>query len=227
MGQQGKVTYFTKFSFGLPLTTETYLWFDTEKSLCIQKHFVKNEVDLYDSNTPVIVVPENSEGFVYYKSYNSQEMTLKTAFMKDEFIVTDSLPKIKWKIFNDTKKIGQLNCQKAVGEFRGRMYTVWFTNRFPISAGPWKLHGLPGLILEAQDEKGEVQFLFKSIEYPLKEKIEVKPPTGVPDMSFELYRKYSEDIEEYIMKKIMTKMPRGITAKFNGPKKKQNLLEKF
>jgi len=49
-------------------------------------------------------------------------------------------------------------CQKAEGDFRGRHYIAWFSNKILIPDGPWKLCGLPGLILEAYDEKKTVYF---------------------------------------------------------------------
>ncbi len=42
-------------------------------------------------------------------------------------------------------------CHKAETTFRGRSYTAWFTIDIPINEGPWKLYGLPGLILKLED----------------------------------------------------------------------------
>ena len=37
----------------------------------------------------------------------------------------------------------------ATTHFRGRDWKVWFSEEIPLPLGPWKLGGLPGLILAA------------------------------------------------------------------------------
>lgn len=76
------------------------------------------------------------------------------------YIMKDEWPIIQWKITDETKKIAQLNCQKAIGEWRGRTYEAWFCTDLPYHAGPWKLNGLPGLIVEAHDTKKQIVFRF-------------------------------------------------------------------
>lgn len=60
-------------------------------------------------------------------------------------------------------KILGYDCARATTTFRGRSYTVWFTPEIPIPSGPWKLGGLPGLILKAEDETGAYKFEIRRI----------------------------------------------------------------
>lgn len=48
--------------------------------------------------------------------------------------------------------------EKATTVFRGRTYEAWFTPDIPVSDGPWKFSGLPGLILEVHDSKNHYVF---------------------------------------------------------------------
>lgn len=93
------------------------------------------------------------------KSYSVYNLVYQLYFGYDF-----ELPRIEWKISDDTTRINDILCQKATAFVKGRKYDVWFAPSLPFSTGPWKLHGLPGLILEATDEKKEVQFKFMSIQ---------------------------------------------------------------
>lgn len=80
------------------------------------------------------------------------------------YIIEEPMPVINWKISADTASFSGLHCQKATGHFRGRDYTAWFCPDLPFHAGPWKLNGLPGLIVEAYDTNKEVVFKFDGID---------------------------------------------------------------
>lgn len=69
------------------------------------------------------------------------------------YIVIEDRPHFEWTITDSTKTICGYTCQLATTYFRGRNYKAWFTTEISISDGPWKLGGLPGLILEAYDTK--------------------------------------------------------------------------
>ncbi len=82
---------------------------------------------------------------------------------KHVFLVEDIYPNIQWEITEDTKTIAEYECIKATTNYRGRTWNVWFTPEIAISFGPWKFHGLPGLVLEAEDSTGLFSFTLSSI----------------------------------------------------------------
>jgi GLPGLI family protein len=77
----------------------------------------------------------------------------------------DTLQKIDWLLVNESKKIGEYECFKAKCNYKGRSYTAWYTLEIPVSYGPWKLNGLPGLILMAFEDNGMMYSEIQSIEY--------------------------------------------------------------
>lgn len=124
------------------------------------------------------------------KDFEKQQMTLFVFAGGELFSVDEPLPKIDWKLEADTKNIGGFSCQKASCFFKGRYYTAWFAERLAFSDGPWKLQGLPGLILEAYDDKNEVVFQFDFFE-------KIKPlnsvlPTGYIRTTLKELEQYQE-----------------------------------
>lgn len=80
------------------------------------------------------------------------------------YLYTETQPKMKWKLMPERKTVLGYDCQRATCSFRGRDYEAWFTVDIPMSFGPWKFQGLPGLILEVVDTKSEYHFIAIGIE---------------------------------------------------------------
>lgn len=70
----------------------------------------------------------------------------------------------EWTLLPDTMTILSYPCRKATCHFKGRHYEAWYTPEIPKNEGPWKLCGLPGLILKAQDSQGHYTFICTGIE---------------------------------------------------------------
>lgn len=107
-----------------------------------------------------------SEIIINRKENIITERLEENMFLKKKYAVSENLPKIIWKLTNESKKIKNYTCKKATTIFRGRTYEVWYTEKIPISIGPWKFNGLPGLILSVQDKEGIYKWEVKSISYP-------------------------------------------------------------
>lgn len=113
----------------------------------------------------------------YYQFPNEKKLARKEPLVMESYLIEDAMPAIDWKISNDTMTFGGLHCQKATANFKGRNYTAWFCPDMPLHVGPWKLNGLPGVIVEAYDAKKDVQFMFDGVE---KVVMTIKPD-GQPD----------------------------------------------
>ena len=69
-----------------------------------------------------------------------------------------------WQLLEGDSTVCGYPCHKAQTTFRGRTWTAWYTLDLPYSDGPWKLCGLPGLILHACDSEGKFVFNCIGIE---------------------------------------------------------------
>lgn len=112
-------------------------------------------------------------GAEYYEFPNEKKLERKEPLVMETYLIDDVMPVIDWKISSDTATYGGLHCQKATAHFKGRDYTAWFCPDMPLHVGPWKLNGLPGVIVEAYDAKKDVQFMFDGVE-----KVVITPNAG-------------------------------------------------
>jgi GLPGLI family protein len=80
----------------------------------------------------------------------------------------------QWNITNERIRLGGYKVQKATCRFKGRNYKAWFSSDLPISDGPYKFKGLPGLILQVSDDDDYFNFTVLSMGKVLNESYELK-----------------------------------------------------
>lgn len=102
-------------------------------------------------------------GFKVEKSYPDYKVIFFNRLDMDEYKVSDER-KLNWKILPDKEKIDEFNAQKAIADFAGRKWIAWFVSDIPIQDGPYKFHGLPGLIVKIEDETKSHSFVLKEIK---------------------------------------------------------------
>lgn len=94
--------------------------------------------------------------FTVYKDFESNSLLFDFFHLyQGNTFYADTLHPMEWKMESEEKTVGGIPCKRATVRFKGRDYVAWYAPSIPISNGPWKLGGLPGLILEAGDAKGE------------------------------------------------------------------------
>lgn len=80
----------------------------------------------------------------------------------DSYKINQTIP--VWKVSAENKNWKEYSLQKATATINGRQWIAWFANEIPVSDGPYLLKGLPGLVIEAQDEKGDFKFDLLSLQ---------------------------------------------------------------
>jgi len=96
-----------------------------------------------------------------FKNHPSGKISVTDRIASSDYLYEEAKHNFQWQIEQDTREILSYICQKATTDFRGRHYEVWFAHDLPVSDGPWKFSGLPGLILAAEDS--EKNFIFQAI----------------------------------------------------------------
>ncbi len=147
-------------------------------TLSAQQQEIKNIPTFlyYNEQTAIFVYDAERDkreniGNVIYTYSAKNQMCIRTVIPAYRVYTYEphGIPKIKWQICPETKKIQNYTCQKAITTFRGRTWQAWFTPQIPIKFGPWKLHGLPGLILTAYTQDSVIVLQCNEIEIPVKQ----------------------------------------------------------
>ncbi len=127
----------------------------------LRKEFPK----ILNSSIPQPVKFFNEEIFMGFNNSNVIYHFISKNDVYDEVVVKDSIPDFNWHITKQKKKIGRFECYKATTNFRGSNVAAFFTYEIPISLGPHKFRGLPGMILEAKSHDLDHTWSVTNIKY--------------------------------------------------------------
>ena len=117
-------------------------------------------------------------------SYTDLNQKKQFTVMNDGTLIENSIGTVKWEITTETKKIGEYLAYKAIlripftnrnNELKERLVISWFAPSIPYSFGPKNFSGLPGLILELNED--QKTFIASKIEL-FENEIKVEFPRG-------------------------------------------------
>lgn len=112
---------------------------------------------------------------IVYKNYPKGKMTIFDRIDDTEYTYPDNLNSQDWKLTADTLTVLGYPCIRAVCDWRGREYEAWFTPEIPVSEGPLKFGGLPGLIMKLQDADHEWSYELEGVQR-INRPITLRPP---------------------------------------------------
>ena len=82
------------------------------------------------------------------------KLTVLSLIAPDYYTYEEPGHSISWTLTEETDTVCGYLCQKATGTYGGRTWIAWYAPEIPVPFGPWKLTGLPGLVLDATDTEG-------------------------------------------------------------------------
>ncbi|TXF91471.1 GLPGLI family protein [Neolewinella aurantiaca] len=154
------------------------LYFNAGKSLFI--HASWPGASGYDSSEGKYRrVIGDKEGMPVFTDRKSNIQVYKSIYLaqkKTPWIFEDTIPRINWSITNNEKVISGHSVLHATGAYGDRIYDAWYSPEIPVPFGPYRLGGLPGLILEAKSRDGVVNFEFAGFTANVTEHPDLKAP---------------------------------------------------
>lgn len=188
-----------------------------------------------NSNMQVMVFGAGNEDIMYKNVKEKQFVNQKDVYGK-LFLVKDKLEPFNWKLESETKFIGNYQCYKAtytveVDEITldsfsvnnttenenstnktkvTKTVTAWYTPQIPISNGPEKYFGLPGLILEINN--GDQQIVCSKIVLNPEKKVNV----SIPKKGKEVDQKTYTDIMDKKAKEVLNSFKSRKSGSDNG-----------
>lgn len=144
--QDSLATDYTKVNMALDINPNDAKFYNYQVVQMDSLNKIRGQMSMmWDDDVPVITHKRNS-------AVNQQYILL------DNLFVVESEDVIPWKLSDETKTSGNYTLQKATAKWGGRNWTAWFSKDINLNEGPYKFRGLPGLIFEIQDDKGNYKF---------------------------------------------------------------------
>lgn len=180
------------------------------------------------SGGAVFMVATSGEGSMLYKNIADQSYAQEREVMGKEYLIQEKSEPFEWELSGETKKVGNYTVQKASftkivdsKRFSTGMtemenvkdtlqVTVWFTPEIPVSHGPENYFGLPGLILEVQNQ-GRTLICEKIELNPSAEPVVIERPSKGKEISLEEFKKMEEEGMKQMMNRYQGKPGSGAT----------------
>lgn len=124
------------------VTSNWDLFFDQQKS--VYKPSKKEN----ESSNNLFTFSLGKQSNAVYTDYAKEQRVLKRSIMDEDYLLTDTIPKIDWKVMNEVRNIAGYECRKAIGVIYDTVYVVaFYTDELLMPGGPEGFGGLPGTIL--------------------------------------------------------------------------------
>ena len=128
----------------------------------------REDTEGYDCMTPDEFPQFRAESYCFvpevWTNYPDGQVTVRDAIIPNIYETREERKPINWELIDDTLTVAGYLCKTGTCQLHGRKWTALYSEDIPTSAGPWKLCGLPGLILKAEADGGIHRFTLASLQ---------------------------------------------------------------
>lgn len=153
---ENKSTFITS---GRYYNDSTHMVFNKEHPEPVSQEEVQAYLDLYMEKRDIKPVGSDHKIF---KNFETGKFRLLIPFDVPSSYLEEPMD-FNWEITNEIDTILGLSCTKAITNYGGRRYYVWFAPEVPINDGPWTFQDLPGLMIKVTDDQGWYDFTATNI----------------------------------------------------------------
>ena len=212
-----EITYKVIYNTEVPNTKNGYLYVSSNQKKTV--YFIKDIKKIEKTKNleaDATVILDSGEKRFNYFDYEKDSILTKEDILGSSNLIKEKIPVITWKLLKETKTLDNTTLYKATCYFRGRNYIAWYATDTAIKAGPWKFHGLPGLIYEISDETQRYNWVLQKIK---------GTDFNFQSNDFDLNNKQIITLKEYaklkfnynnLNKKLLARLPRN--AKIKNPR---------
>ena len=143
-----------------------------------------------------------SSHFCYYVYKNYPQAGQQTVdYASMELLQYEEPMGQEWNLVEGETVMLEHPCQKATCHYHDKTWTAYYATDIPIPEGPWKLCGLPGLILKAYDSDGAFIFNCIGIQQGIGRPITMRETTRrkmKPEQTHKLIEQIDSNPETYM-----------------------------
>jgi len=189
----------SEFSSALPdeIKSEKELLFTAEASLYKKESGETDISEMAKEDNQAVKIMISQPDNILYTDFNTGSTVEQREFLTRMFLVEGVLPQRSWKITGMSREILGYTCQEARSEKDSVVIVAWYTPEIPVSGGPAKFGGLPGMILQVDVDNGDRQFIAQKIEFKEFSAADLqKPKKGKPVSDEEFKEIVAEKMKE-------------------------------
>lgn len=143
--------------------------------LAVYEAMPVNQANASIPTSQLIALAYSRFHYTIYKIAASRQVYYYDRITSTRYRYEEPANTLNWIITPATATVAGYTCQRATASYGGWQWEAWFTREVPVSEGPYKFYGLPGLIVKVSDTRQHYVFELTKLTKPTTERLVTLP----------------------------------------------------